>query len=166
MLNSPKRKRNRLQEYDYSNSGFYFITICIRNRNNFFCSIKNGNNILNDFGKIVEKRWKDLPSHYKNCELDFFIIMPDHIHGIVMVNNSLDTESKNHSLSEIIRGFKTFSSKEINQVTRNEAKFQWQKSFYDRIIRNEKELYEIRKYIEQNPTKWDIEKNNPENLLM
>ena len=92
--------------------------------------------------------------------------MPDHLQGIVIVNNSLDSGFKNHSLSEMIRGFKTFSSKEINQVMKNEEKFQWQKSFYDRIIRNEKELYEIRKYIVQNPFKWDIEKNNPQNLLM
>jgi len=138
----------------------------MKNRNNFFCSIKNGKNILNDYGILAERRWLDLPNHYKNCELDNYVIMPDHIHGIVIINNSLDTEFKCYSLSEIVRGFKTFSSKELNQVIRNGTKFQWQKSFYDRIIRNEKELYEIRKYIKQNPLKWDIEKYNPENLLM
>ena len=166
MVEYPKRRRIHLQEYDYSSSGYYFITICMKNRNNFFCSIKNGKNILNDYGLIVERRWLDILNHYKNCELDNYVIMPDHIHGIVIVNNSLDTEFKCYSLSEIVRGFKTFSSKELNQVIRNETKFQWQKSFYDRIIRNEKELDEIRKYIKQNPLKWDIEKNNPENLLM
>lgn len=73
-------------------------------------------------------------------------------------------QEKDHGLSEIIRGFKTFSSKRINELLDNRKPFHWQKSFYDRIIRNEKELYQIRKYIMQNPIKWEIEKGIPENL--
>ncbi|MBX3043464.1 MAG: hypothetical protein KIT33_05120 [Candidatus Kapabacteria bacterium] len=81
------RKRNRLKDFDYSNDGYYFVTICTQNREEFFGKIKNGKMILNEYGAIVEKCWFDLPNHYKNCLLDEFIIMPNHIHGIVIIEN-------------------------------------------------------------------------------
>jgi putative transposase len=127
---------------------------------------------LNEYGEIVEKCWFDLPNHYKNCVLDAFIIMPNHIHGIVIIDNDnpvgngfvgngfkpFPTTEKIHGLSEIIRGFKTFSSKNIN-LKFGEKIFQWQKSFYDHIIRNEKSLFQICEYIQNNPLKWELEKD-------
>ena len=165
----PNRKRNRLEGYDYSSGGYYFVTVCIKERSDFLGKIKNEKMFLNGFGKIVSAAWLDLPNHYFNCELDYYVIMPDHIHGIIIIDNTLkkkDNKSANHSLSEIIRGFKTFSSKRINKKLKIDKKFKWQKSFYDRIIRSENELYFIRNYIQLNPLKWDIEKNHPENLYM
>jgi putative transposase len=156
----PNRKRNRLKDYDYSSGGYYFVTICIKERPDFFGKIKSGEMILNEFGKIVSSAWLDIPNHYFNCELDYFVIMPDHVHGIIIIDNTLKKRGKsvNYSLSEIIRGFKTFSSKRINEKLNIGTKFRWQKSFYDRIIRDENELYFIRNYIQLNPLKWDIEK--------
>lgn len=94
--------------------------------------------------------------------------MPDHFHGILILDNTLtvknDIEDKQFSLSEIIGKFKSFSTRKIRERLAKGDKFVWQKSFYDRIIRNESELYNIRKYIKENPLRWDLEKNNPENL--
>lgn len=150
-----------MKEFDYSSSGYYFITICVKNRENIFGNIINGKMALNQFGIIAEECWNDLPNHY-NCSIDYYSIMPDHFHGILIIEKQ--PSGKNYSLSEIIRGFKTFSSKKINLDLKNDYRFQWQKSFYDRIIRNEKELYQIRKYIDQNPLKWDLQQDLPENL--
>jgi REP element-mobilizing transposase RayT len=91
--------------------------------------------------------------------------MPNHFHGIIIIDPSLITSDiKIKSLSELIGAFKTTSSKIIHST--GLEVFCWQKSFYDRIIRNEKELLKIRQYIHNNPLKWEIEKNNPSNLLM
>ncbi len=169
VMGLPNRKRNRLEGYDYSLGGYYFVTICVKERFDFFGRIKNEKMFLNEYGKIVSSAWLDLPNHYFNCELDYYVIMPDHVHGIIIIDNTLkkkNDKSVNYSLSEIIRGFKTFSSKRINEKLKIDKKFRWQKSFYDRIIRSENELYFIRNYIQLNPLKWDIEKNHLENLYM
>ena len=96
--------------------------------------------------------------HYQNCMLDQFVIMPNHVHGILIIDYCMSpVKPFKYSLSEIIRGFKTFSAREIN--IKNPERFSWQRSFYDHIIRNEKSLYEIRNYIANNPLQWDLEKN-------
>ncbi|MBU1130628.1 transposase [Patescibacteria group bacterium] len=171
----PNRKLNRMRGYDYSQNGFYFVTICLKNKIEYFGSIKNGQMIINKFGKIVEYCWYDLINHYGNCRLDEFIIMPNHVHGIVEINNNregaglkparTDLESartlinKKYSLSEMIRGFKSFSSRRINEVNFDSV-FRWQRSFYDHIIQNDGSLYRIRKYIKNNPLRWELDRNN------
>jgi REP element-mobilizing transposase RayT len=161
-----KRKPNRLRDYDYSQEGYYFITICTRGRKEFFGDIREGKIDLNRFGETVNQCWYDLPRHYPNSSLDSFVIMPNHIHGIIVIDN--DNVVGNglkpfpaHGLSEIIRGFKTFSSRKINEKIEIDNKFQWQKSFYDHIIRGERSLDLIREYIQNNPLKWDLDRENP-----
>ena len=175
MTQEKNRKSNRLKDYDYSRNGYYFVTICVKDRQELFGTVENNQMILNDLGKIAERCWIDLPNHYMNCALDEFTIMPNHIHGIVVIDDELLTNhvvtglkpvtTKNHSLSEVIRGFKTFSSRRINEL--NPALlFRWQRSFYDHIIRNEKSLEKIREYVVYNPLKWELDRNNTENLFM
>jgi len=146
---------NRLPGYDYSKEGWYFVTMncygeCLG-------KIINQEMKLNESGNIVSHCWDDLPNHYNNCILDQFIIMPDHVHGIIRIGkNGSDVGNglkpfrtdKKSNLSEIIRGFKTFSSKRIHVIN---PIFRWHKSFYDRIIRDEKGLMTIRNYIKDNP---------------
>jgi putative transposase len=166
------RKPNRLQEYDYSQNGYYSITVCTQGRREWFGNIENDTIKLNEYGKIVMECWHDLPAHYMNIKLDVFTVMPNHVHGIiVIVGNGLKQRMcvgnglkpfptiKMHGLSEIIRGFKTFSSRRINEKIKNRQNFRWQKSFYDHIIRNELSLNRIREYIVHNPQQWatDIE---------
>ncbi|HAB51990.1 MAG: hypothetical protein A2315_08520 [Ignavibacteria bacterium RIFOXYB2_FULL_35_12] len=160
--NLTQRKRLRLKEFDYSNSFYYFVTLCMENRKEFFSEIINEKSILTEKGRIVEEIWKNLPKYYP-CELDEFIIMPDHIHGIVILDNKPGNVQKK-SLSTIIQRFKTFTTKKINESLAGSEKFHWQKSFYDRIIRDERELFLIRNYMQLNPLNWELEKDLPENL--
>jgi putative transposase len=129
--------------------------------------IKNSQLYLNDYGKIIEKCWLKLKSRYDYIDLDNFVVMPNHFHGIIILDSvgtgrDLSLQPKRKSLSELMGVFKTTSSKQIHIA--GLKSFRWQRSFYDRIMRNEKELYKIRKYIEQNPLAWNIEKNPHENI--
>ncbi len=172
-----KRKRNRLKEYDYSQAGYYFITICVNDRKDYFGKIDNSSCKLNEYGKMVEQILEKIPIIYPYLELDYYVIMPNHIHIIIIIDPSNvnvvtgrdlsqkdEPKPKIKSLSELIGAFKTMSSKELHQKGLKE--FKWQRSFYDRILRNEKELYQIRKYIEQNPLSLEIANQLPENLIL
>lgn len=154
----------RLQNYDYSNDGAYFVTICTKNRECHLGEIVNGEMTETIQGKIIRESWLDLPNHYRNCILDEFIVMPNHVHGIIFIDNdSVETGLKPVSLSEIMRGFKTFSARKINEYLNTQETPFWQSRFYDHIIRNENELARIREYIIDNPLKWELDENNLKN---
>ncbi len=162
------RKIPRLKNYDYSQPGYYFITICVQDRICCFGEIENGKMTLNEYGKIVSDCWLDLPNHYKNCELDVCAVMPNHFHGILIISpvgkGLKPFPTKTHGLTEIIRGFKTFSSKKINIL--KQISFSWQKSFHDHIIRKEESLDKIREYIANNPKQWELDAENPKNIIV
>ena len=169
----PQRKSPRLKGFDYSNSAYYFITICTDRKKIVFGNIISTKMELNEKGIIINDCWNKLPDHFTNTELDYYTIMPDHFHGIIILNGSVRLRSPQpstaiktatFSLSQIIAYFKYQSTKEINKIFGDGVNKIWQRSFYDRIIRNEHELYQIRKYIEQNPTRWELDKSLPENL--
>ncbi|MEE9914146.1 MAG: transposase [Deltaproteobacteria bacterium] len=161
------RKKQRLPEFDYSAPGAYFVTICVQGMQCCLGNVTDGNMILNDSGVIVQNSWLDLPNHYSNCNLDEFVVMPNHVHGILNiadissanVGNGFKPFPTQHGLPEIIRGFKTFSSRRINEIN-TELPFHWQKSYYDRVVRDEKELQLIREYIVNNPLRWELDKND------
>ncbi len=169
----------RLKDYDYSTPGYYFVTICVKNKDNIFGIIENEKLLLNEFGKIAFDCWKEIPLHFKNILIDEFIIMPNHIHGIIIINNKLTSSCvacnttttneislcntndniyfskispKSDTLSVIIRSYKSAVTKKIHDL--GLINFQWQKLFYDHIIRNEKSLYKINNYIKYNYLKW------------
>jgi len=105
----------RLNGYDYSKPGNYFITICTKDRKPLFGDIIDEKIKLSKTGKIVSECWLDLPNHYPNIILDEFIVMPNHIHGIIIIRNGSEN-NLNHGLSEFIRAFKSFSSRRINKL--------------------------------------------------
>ncbi len=161
------RKNNRLKEYNYTSNGYYYVTICTNGRSKWLGNVINDEMIINSYGAICQQCWRDIPNHYNNLAIDTYIIMPNHIHGILIIGNVNKREgykpsptNKLHSLSEIIRGFKTFSSKQINKTIKTKNKFEWQRSFYDHIIRNDKSLNNIREYIINNPKAWEKDENN------
>jgi putative transposase len=144
-----------------------FGEICCRGT--IFCA-------LNERGKIAQKYWEEIPKHYPNVDIDTFIVMPNHIHGIIIINNQnikaqdivraqnivpLRNEYQkiiSGSLGSIVRGYKIGVTKWSRQNTNVEIV--WQRSFYDHVIRNEQSLAEIREYIVNNPAKWDDDENN------
>jgi putative transposase len=203
--NKHHRRSIRLKGYDYTKAGAYFITICTTQREHVFGDIVNGEMQLSRYGETVRLNWDNLPKRYRNVELDAFIIMPNHVHGIIVLNDNglagagLDslalerdkflvkpfsgaglesllveqdkffvkpapTKTKLHGLSEIVRGFKTFSARRINQIRRMTGVSVWQRGYYEYIIRNEESLMAIRQYIINNPLSWEQDQLYPNNL--
>lgn len=171
------KKQYRYKNYDYTQNGFYFVTICTKDKKMFFGEIENGKIELSDVGLIAEKFWLKIPSHFLFVKLHEFVVMPDHMHGIIEINNGRNAPRRDptnnpigihplvkNSLSSIINHFKGNVKRYCNK--NNFQYFIWQPRFHDRIIRNEKELEGASQYIIDNPTKWELEKNNPENLYM
>jgi len=174
------RQSMRLKGRDYSQEGHYFVTICTKNKIECFGEIINGKMELSEIGKIVNQCWLEIPKHFPDVTLDEYTIMPNHIHGIIVINanddivgtqNFVSLQQTNkfqrvipRSLGSIIRGFKIGATKWCRN--NNHHEFQWQKSFYDHIIRDEKSLDKIREYIRNNPSQWELDRNNPENLYM
>jgi putative transposase len=151
------RQSIRLNGYDYSTSGAYFITICTYEREHLFGDIANEAIELNTFGDIARSHWQQLSQYHPNIIVDESIVMPNHLHGIIILELSTDYKK---SISEIIRGFKTFSAKAINKERGLRCVPVWQRNYYDRIIRNELELEHVRQYIINNSQNWDADKNN------
>jgi REP element-mobilizing transposase RayT len=162
----------RLAGYDYSSSGAYFVTLCVQNRECVLASIVEHDVQLTPIGEIAAVQWADLSSRYPYVELDAWVIMPNHLHGIVVigdthiggdVHDALPQEISvpRKSLGSLIGAFKTMSTKAINRARAMVQAGFWQRSFYEHIIRNEADLIRIRRYIEENPLKWAEDRENP-----
>ncbi len=191
------RKSIRLKGYDYTQLGYYYVTICVQNRECLLGSVKDSLAELNKFGKIVDQKWNNIPKHFSNTTLDEYIIMPNHIHGIIGIvvgakhfsqkdNRNLkivkkieyegDDENSNKnasplphpngtkpgSLSLIIQNLSSITTRKINQIRETNKMKLWQRNYFDRIIRNGDELIRIRKYIRENPLRWEIDEENLE----
>lgn len=155
----------RCQAWNYSSPGYYFVTTCTTDRKHLFGEIADAKMHLNAFGNIVAGCWDDLSSHYLNMRPDAFVIMPNHVHMVINLIGGNPTipipgvavtlSERYHGLSEIVRAFKSFSSRRINQHRETHGKRVWQPRFHDRVIRNEQELKRIRRYIMNNPANWN-----------
>ncbi|MGD1862872.1 MAG: transposase [Leptolyngbyaceae cyanobacterium] len=236
------RRSLRLPHYDYTSPGAYFITICVHQRQCLFGEIVNGAMQLNEFGEVARSHWLRLPQHRVHVRLDAFVIMPNHMHGIIVLDTSTDpiigthvgaglaqtssnptnnnapkpaptahpqnndvgldrhglnadetrspgcdgvgfgrhglnmdeTRSpkptppgklgggKRHDIPEIVRGYKTFSARRINRLRRIRGVPVWQRNYWERIIRDETALRNIRRYIRNNPASWQLDKLHPD----
>ncbi len=168
----------RLKGWDYSSRGLYFITICTKKRDRIFGEIRNHKMFLNYIGKIACHYWSEIPSHFANTGLYEFIVMPDHVHSIIAldtlhcsVSNADHHRTNNNSclnrndrmdyfsqisphfgsISVIIRSYKSVCTRTINAMLEKAACSIWKARYYDHIIRNEKELANIRCHIISNP---------------
>ncbi len=145
----PDRKKNRLENFDYSSGGAYFITICTRDRKKILSEIVGADTIrpyeiiLSQYGKIVDKAINNIANIYENISVDKYVIMPDHVHMILRITNN---GGRMVSAPTVIAGMKRYVSKKCGVSI-------WQKSYYDHIIRNQKDYNEIWEYIEHNPEK-------------
>jgi len=181
---SPKHNRRsvRLQGYDYSKAGAYFVTICTRNRECLFGEILDGVMLSNDAGGVVQQCWDDIPAHFPHVELDAFVIMPNHVHGILSIVDSQTVGAKNFSplqaqpsispppsqqrpcgtsktIGSIVRGFKIGVTKWMRQHTLTPDV--WQRNYWEHVVRNDMELNRIREYICNNPIQWEMDQLNP-----
>lgn len=186
------RKQVRLKGFDYSKDGFYFITICSKNRENIFGDIAVGADggrpaqiALNDFGRIVDEELKKSQIIRNEIVLDHYVVMPNHVHCIVVIKqNHMDLTGRqgtgrqvkgrqpsaptdvvrNRSLSSFVQGFKSAVTTRINTIRNMPGEPVWQRSFHDHIIRNEHSLNAIREYIAKNPINWEQDIDNRINL--
>ncbi len=176
------RKSIRLKEYDYSQSGAYFITVCTNNRE----LILNASEVIN----MLVSYWKKLPEKFTNLTIDEFVVMPNHIHGIFLLTEIEEYGQNNISvgadpcvcpnnmgeymdsplrkIGNIVQWYKTMTTNQYIKCVKNSGwkpfeKKLWQRNYYEHIIRNEEDLHKTKEYILNNPIQWNLDKNNPLN---
>ncbi len=156
-----KRKHIRLRNYDYSSCGLYFITIAIRNKKCLFGKIENVEMQYTELGKIALLNWQEIPNHYKQIKLHDYVVMPNHIHGILeILPQENEKEKECNAFSKTVKGsISSIIGKYKASVTRwcnknGYSHFKWQERFYDHVIQNEKSYDFISDYIITNPQNW------------
>jgi putative transposase len=186
-----QRRSIRLAGYNYTQHGEYFVTILTHERECMLGSIENEEVMLTEIGKIVNEEWLRTPAVRKNVELDEFVIMPNHVHGIIIIQDDrkgvdafvgaygntplreIDSppgktpfRSPSRTIGAIIRGFKAASTKRINALRRTPGAPVWQRNYYEHVIRDEKDLEGVREYIAMNPSRWDVDDEFAHNIGM
>lgn len=170
----PFGKRHRLAGYDYTTPGAYFVTICTHLRKLTLGSITDGGEIsLSPAGAIAEATWPELPRHFPTLRSDEFVVMPNHVHGIIWLDNSDPAHARHAlplrparrgplpgSLAAVVAAFKAATTRQINQEAQSPVSPLWQRHYYDHIIRGDESLLLIRRYISENPLKWSLDPYN------
>ena len=146
--------------WDYGSNAAYFVTICIDDRAHWFGDIVDGGMVLSDLGQVAVECWRAIPDHFPFVVLDGFVVMPNHVHGIIIIDkpdgddddgpNQFGPQSKN--LASIVRGYKIGVTKYARQ---HNLPFKWQARYHDHVIRNDREYERIRQYIDENPARWE-----------
>lgn len=150
----PERKKNRLESYDYSSNGDYFITVCVSDFEELLSNVSpDGELTLTHIGSVVENTIKEIESHYDGVFLRNCVIMPNHVHLLLSLRADLDERYKLPNISSVVGSFKSNVSKRINMKI-------WQKSFYDHVILYDEEYDNIYDYIDANPLVWNRDKLN------
>ena len=161
------RRSIRLKNHDYASPGGYFVTICTHDREHIFGQIRNREMILNEFGAIATNCWNALPEHFPHIRLDASIVMPNHFHGILWINQYPEGHYRTDrkfgdaiagSISTIIGSFKSATSRNINKLQRNTGATVWERNYYEHIIRNQEAQIDIQKYILNNPKSWESDR--------
>jgi REP element-mobilizing transposase RayT len=157
------RRSIRLPGYDYRHPGGYFVTICTYKREVIFGAVRGGIMIPNPYGEATAERWRAIPRHTARAALDAFVLMPNHLHGIIILNGEVPEWSPEGSephgtvpgsIPAIIQSFKSVSTRAINQMRGTPGARVWQEDYYERVIRNAVEMNRIRQYIIANPARW------------
>jgi len=170
------RRSIRLRGYDYAQAGYYFVTMVAHQRACLFGEIADGQMRVSACGEIVQEEWTRSPQVRAEIDLDVFMVMPNHLHGIVVIRDDVGAHGRAplppgggprrapRSLGSLVAGFKSAVTKRVNEVRGTPRLPVWQRSYYERVIRNERELEAIRQYIVDNPTRWAGDAENPANV--
>jgi putative transposase len=183
MSSSPvpfRRRSIRLRDYDYREEAAYFITICTFHRACIFGEIIDGTMQINASGKIAAACWEAIPAHFPRVECDAFVVMPNHIHGIVAIVENISGVGAQHaapipqptqgitsnnvasgSIGAVVRSFKSAVTRQINLLDNTPGEIIWQRNYHEHIIRSESSLNTLRQYVEQNPARWNEDKLHP-----
>jgi REP element-mobilizing transposase RayT len=189
------RRSIRLKGYDYAQPGAYFVTICTQDRACLFGEIVDGKMVLNVLGRVAATHWERIPRRTTHVELGTWVVMPNHVHGIITItdddgrgealparsgsatdvmHSDMDGSTKHRgsnasplqpgSLGAIIGNYKSITTRRINKMRHTPGERVWQRNYYERVIRNQRELEAIRQYIADNPLQWDLDHDNPTHL--
>jgi REP element-mobilizing transposase RayT len=159
-----RRKPLRLRGYDYAQAGMYFVTICEHERACLFGAIRDETMHLNALGNLVFGQWQALSQQYGCLDVDAFVIMPNHLHGIIVFGDQEPgAMNRAPTLGEVVRAFKARCSQAVRRGAMNRAQGAplWQRSYYEHVIRNGGDLARVREYIANNPLQWSLDRNNP-----
>ena len=156
----------RLPGYNYADAGVIFVTVCTHQRENLFGVISEGAMVTNDVGDVVCATWLDLPGRFPGLILDAFVIMPNHMHGILIFPDLIFPEMPTNPtpsaiLGPVLRAFKSISAVASNRLRELTGTPLWQRNYYEHIVRNETVLDKARHYIDDNPRNWDRDADNP-----
>jgi putative transposase len=175
------RRSIRLPDYDYSQAGVYYVTLVTKDRIRLFGDIVQGEMVLSDAGDILKQEWEQTAAVRENVELDGYVIMPNHIHGILIITENMDgdvganrrvgasrrlaptdrpTGAAAGSLGAILGQIKSITTKRINAMRNSPGAAVWQRNYYEHIIRCQGELDRIRQYIELNPVQWETDREH------
>jgi len=155
----PSRRSPRLRDYDYAQPGAYFVTLCTHDHACLFGTLTNGEMHQTVIGEMAASVWEGLPDHYAGIDLDAWMLMPNHLHGIIVLEPAPQAGAL--TLSQLIgryKSFTTFQHRRIGAMPTMGARPLWQRSFHERVIRNERELDAVRAYILNNPSKWQLDR--------
>ena len=167
------RRSTRLQQYDYRWVGAYHITICTFQRLCTFGDVLDGRMVLNEVGRTVEEEWTKTPSLRSEVTIDAFVVMPNHLHGVLVFDDSNPDAAKGdtiqstrfvrhkRSIGSVIAGFKSATTKRINIARNSPRQPVWQRNYHDQVIRGEPHLDHVRQYIAANPANWTKDEHNP-----
>jgi putative transposase len=160
--NPPRHRSLRLPDYDYSQDGAYFVTVCTIDRVCLFGAITAGVFRPNEAGTEMERVWNSLSERFSHVKMDAFVVMPNHVHGILVFDGS---QSGNASLSRVIGAYKSLSTLAYGRGAREGEWLPfndrlWQASYYEHVIRSDESLNRIRSYIADNPSQWDHDHEN------
>jgi REP element-mobilizing transposase RayT len=158
------RRSIRLPAYDYAQAGAYFVTIVCRDRALLLEAPR--------FREVVEETWLWLADQYESVHLDEFVVMPNHLHGIIVIEDKCRGGSraaptqtpKRKPLGQLVGAFKTVSTKRINEIRGTLGVPVWQRNYYERVIRDDEELNRVRQYVVDNPAHWEEDRENPNNV--
>ena len=173
------RRSVRLQGWDYSSPGMYYITICTHLRECLFGEVIDAEMRLNEFGNVADTCWQAIPGHTQRIELDEWAVMPNHVHLLFVLNERdavgatrrvapttggrTSNGPKPGSVGAVISQYKPRVTRQINHLRNTPGSPLWQRSFYDHIVRTQPDLDQIRQYIDENPMKWHLDHDNPDN---
>jgi REP element-mobilizing transposase RayT len=178
------RRSIRLQGYDYNQAGAYFVTIVAQDRRCLFGDVADGKMQLNAAGQMIQMVWNELSTHYPNVDTDLFVVMPNHVHGVIVLVASACAESggqpqgvaptnarsANHdfalSLPDVLHRFKTLTTRRYAAGVKESGWIRfnsrlWQRNYFEHVIRDEDSLNRIRRYIDDNPARWEFDRENP-----
>jgi putative transposase len=188
----PNRRSIRLRNYDYSQAGAYFVTIRVEGRRHLYGEVGNGCMVRSLAGEVVASCWHEIPRHYREVELDEFVVMPNHVHGILVIRSRLDEEIagknvpcrgeaglarkgvtrvvstgvavRSSTLGTIVGSYKSAVTRAVNAARGKTGNAVWQRGYYEHVVRDENELNRIREYVSSNPLAWHLDKENPDRI--